>query len=176
MLPKGSAFFLIAACLGVIPGTFYFAPTSRSVSFESLESRTDSGAPVFNQIGFVGGWSQDVWLMRQSHHGFTKSPERDWDRLAIVVDKTERPYRARFYEFRPGPLRLADASEAAPFKARCYACHAVGGIRNELKLEHLGIISFMVKSGLMPPFPFKMTDEERQSLEHWTSPSVPAGS
>jgi len=211
------------------------------IVFQSLESKTGNGGPVFNQVKFIPGWNRDIWLMRQTHEGYDRDYTR-WDRLAIVVDKTQRPYRAVFYQFRPGAeLRLASESEAAPFKARCFACHANGprairpdgdshegrlsfgqkfaisilnlrvktygrvnstpakaiqggapfrsalnifsrplglktcvrchsssGIRNELKLEHLGTARFLVQHGIMPPFPFSATSAERARLEFMT--------
>jgi hypothetical protein len=95
------------------------------IVFRSLESATEVGDPVFNRIKFIPGWEQDIWLMQQSHAGL--GPEfKSWDRLAIVVDKSQKPYQAKFYQFAPGELRLGSHSEAAPFKARCFACHSNG--------------------------------------------------
>lgn len=96
-----------------------------SVVFRSLESALPDGNPVFNRIKFISGWNQDIWLMQQSHSGLSVD-FKNWDRLAIIVDKTRKPMRARFFQFVPGELKLPSVSEAAPYKARCFACHPNG--------------------------------------------------
>jgi hypothetical protein len=63
--------------------------------------------------------------MQQSHDGLSQD-FHEWDRLAIVVDKTTKPYQAQFYQFVPGELKLASRTELVDFRARCYACHANG--------------------------------------------------
>jgi hypothetical protein len=133
--------------LVLIPASLILA--NQPISFESLESKTQTGAPIFNQVKFVPGWKRDVWLMRQSQHGYDPDLSK-WDRLAIVVDKTQRPYRADFYQFTPGrKLVLAEPAEAAPYKARCYACHANGprAIRPEFS-------SLKLRPGIMDRFAF----------------------
>ena len=95
------------------------------IIFQSLESKTVWGGLVFNRVKFIPGWNQDIWLMQQSHLGLGVGFEK-WDRLAIIMDKSQKPYQAKFYQFAPGNFRLPDGSEAAPFKARCFACHANG--------------------------------------------------
>jgi hypothetical protein len=207
------------------------------VVFESLESKTDAGNAVFNRIGFLPGWKKDIWLMQQTHQGFSDSFSA-WDRLAIVVDKTKNPYVASFYQLSPGDLKFE--TRPIPYKARCFACHAngprairwnadsnviapslwgkmqtavwnlrikayghvlssagvefsegvpfqskhpvfsrpmglktcekchsAGGIRNELRLEHVGTARFLVRNGFMPPFPFHATQEEKDILEKY---------
>jgi hypothetical protein len=78
-------------------GFFNQAP----IVFESLQSKTKSGMPVFNRIQFLPGWEQDIWLMQQSHDGLDMNYVH-WDRLAIVVDKTKSPCEAAFYQLAPG--------------------------------------------------------------------------
>jgi hypothetical protein len=215
------------------------------VIFQSAESVTGDGGAVFNQVKWIPGWTRDVWMMRQSHHGYD-GDTRSWDRLAIVVDKTVRPYRAAFYQFAPGEEWVAPGisgpgltshAPAAPYRARCYACHVTGprairpapesaviqmswldqvhvllwnlriktygvalsepgqaptganpfrsrhpilrrplglkscirchspdGIRGELRLEHAGTARFLVEQGIMPPFPFRASAEDRALL------------
>ena len=200
---------------------------NRFVAFQSLESVTEKGAPVFNEIALFPGFEKDTWMMRQSHHGYDDE-KRNWDRLAIVVDKTKTPYFAKFYQFPPGELNPQNLPKPIPFKARCIACHVGGprairpdthartpslklldqllilawnlriksygrvingpgmefttgsqfksklkilsqplglhsctkchsdhGIRGALKLAHLGTARYMLKNGIMPPFPFQ---------------------
>jgi hypothetical protein len=109
--------------LGILLGLFYFLTSGTPVVFQSLESVTETGAPVYNRVRLLPGWNRDIWLMQQSHHGLDAEFGK-WDRLAIVVDKTTRPYRADFYQLAPGELAYEDAP--VPLKARCFACHANG--------------------------------------------------
>lgn len=109
------------AGLGFLLGlVFFFA--HRPVTFQSLESVTESGAPVFNQVQFLPGTTKDIWIMRQSHSG-PDTKKNSWDRLAIVVDKNS--HNAKFYQLKSGEL-AADLDQAVPLKARCYACHSNG--------------------------------------------------
>lgn len=209
------------------------------VPFESLESVTETGTAVFNEVQFIPGWKQDVWFMRQSHDG-TALPKEQWDHLAIVVDKSNKQTVATFYQLAPEDGKFtpsATNNAVIPFKARCFACHANGprairaknnssdlslnwwqkmrlglwnmriksygrvesvgasqfnsgapfksklsilaqtlelktcsrchsptGIRNPLKLEHLGTARFLVKHKLMPPFPFRADKDEEALL------------
>lgn len=48
--------------------------------------------------------------------------------------------------------------------ATCARCHGEGKIRNPLTLEQVGTAAFQVERGLMPPFPFRATEEERRQL------------
>lgn len=223
---------------GIFLGLFYVALiiiVSPQIAFQSLESTTEKGAPVFNKIQWQAGWHEDVWLMAQSHHGFSTDTQK-WDRLAIVVNK--RTSVAKFYQLSPGPLKWSGPADAQPLKARCFACHSNGprairadyssmtvkpnpwqrlainiwnlrlktygrlqsvegqmfsegtsfrsslpvlklglnliscqkchslsGIRNPLTLEQLGTASFLVKKGLMPPFPFVADSEDIATLD-----------
>lgn len=105
--------------LGVNLGSVVFH--SNPVVFESLESKTASGGPVFNRIQLLAAAGHETWIMQQSHHGLQPEFER-WDRVAIVVDKEKRS--ATFYELAPGPL--AFEPKPVPYKARCFACHPNG--------------------------------------------------
>ena len=96
-----------------------------SVLFQSLESETETGAPVFNEIAFFRQGNQDIWMMKQSQHGLNLDHSL-WDRLAIVVDRDSEPKTAKFYQLAPGELNDLDLSKAVPLKARCFACHSSG--------------------------------------------------
>lgn len=88
----------------------FIAQGSSEILFESLESKTFDEGPVFNKVQFIPGWDKDVWLMNQAPNGLHGT----WDQLEIVVDKTKIPKEAKFYQ------------RGAPYKARCFACHANG--------------------------------------------------
>lgn len=108
--------------LGIVPGLIFFSKAP--VAFESFESKTASGQPVFNRIRFIAGWKQDIWLMQQSHQGFHNNFGA-WDKLAIVVDKTKSPAEAKFYQL-PETSDLNFENKPQAYKARCFACHANG--------------------------------------------------
>lgn len=210
-------------------GPFLFLLSQKSVTFQSLESETETGAPVFNQVSWQPGLKQDVWLMRQSQGQFHKDMG-SWDKLKIVVDKSKRPYQARFYQeggykarcfacHANGPrairpqwqspavdnnvldrLRVAvwnmriktygrvesvpgqDDTHSTPFRSQhqilarplgltsCLRCHASGGLRNPLTVEHLGTARFMLEKGLMPPFPFKAAPGDLDLLNRMIGP------
>jgi hypothetical protein len=98
---------------------------SRPILIQSIESKTKTGGPVFNRIAWTPGWKQDVWMMQQSHVGLAP-PFHEWDRLAIVVDKTRWPHTARFYQIEPGELRWNPAAAVRPYRAACFMCHSNG--------------------------------------------------
>jgi hypothetical protein len=97
----------------------------RPILIESLESRTLQDGAVFNRIQWFPGWKQDVWMMQQSHHGLDAQFE-NWDRLAIVVDKTRSPKVARFYQIEPGQLSWTPHARPVPYVAACFMCHSNG--------------------------------------------------
>ncbi len=97
----------------------------QSLLFVSKESKTVDNHDVYNEIQFFPGWEKDTWVMRQSHEGL-QIPHDTWDRLAIVVDKTQRPFKALFYQLEPGPMEFNENSKPAPFRAPCLSCHANG--------------------------------------------------
>jgi len=114
---------LIIACLTgllVIKANY-----SQEVFIESKESKTTTGGPVFNKIKWFQFKDKDVWMMNQSHHG-SLATAKSWDRLAILVDKTQSPKVARFYQFEPGPLEWQENLPERPFKVSCFMCHNNG--------------------------------------------------
>jgi len=98
----------------------------QEVFLESKESKTIEASPVFNKIRWFRFKDKDVWMMNQSHHGAKGLGQNSWDRLAIVVDKTQNPKRAQFYQLEPGPLEWKDGLKEAPFKVSCFMCHSNG--------------------------------------------------
>ncbi len=115
--------FLVGS--GFLLGLSFYVNNDSSISFQSLESVTTEGSAVFNEIKLLITPVKDIWIMRQSHHGY-KMSRNQWDRLAIVVDKTKKPSLANFYQLSPGNLNFNNLNEAQPLKARCFACHSNG--------------------------------------------------
>jgi hypothetical protein len=221
--------------LGLLLIKLWFSDST--VTFQSLESTTETGLPVFNEIKFLPGSETDIWIMRQSHKGLT-SDHGTWDRLAIVVNKSKA--EAKFYQLTSGEMNFSGEAEAQPLKARCFACHSNGprgirpnydseliappfiqklqvalwnlriktygriqskeglqfstgtkfksdlpllqtklqlkscthchsetGIRNALSLEQIGTANFMIKNGIMPPFPFQISEEDQTKIAQW---------
>lgn len=98
----------------------------QEVFLESKESKTIDGSPIYNKIKWFQYKDKDVWMMNQSQHGAYGLDEKSWDRLALVVDKTQAPKRARFYQLEPGPLEWKDGLIERPFKVSCFMCHNNG--------------------------------------------------
>jgi len=122
--------------------SFVFAP-SATVIFESEESKTLEGKPVFNQVWLEKSDEQeDIWAMRQSHHGAKFYPA---DQLRIVINKNTRPYRASFFQYSE---KNGKAFEEVQYRASCFACHANGprALRPVLNSE---IFPLEVKSRLL---------------------------
>lgn len=97
----------------------------QEVFIESRESKTSVQGPVFNKIKWFSLKGKDVWMMNQSHHG-PHADENSWDRLAIVVDNSQSPKVARFYQFEPGPLEWREGLVEKPFRVSCFMCHNNG--------------------------------------------------
>jgi hypothetical protein len=111
--------------LGLVSALIVSAHFDESpVLIQSLESKTIEGHPVFNRIQLQSTSSQDTWVMQQSHSGLETSSE-SWDRLAIIVDKTQSPKTAKFMQLEPGSMSIENAREI-PYKVSCYLCHANG--------------------------------------------------
>lgn len=120
----GLAFFAaFAIVIAVVVG--YQEP--HSILIQSHESKTRDGQPVFNEIRWFKRGNRDIWMMRQSHDGLAK-PRDQWDRLAIVVDRSQSPPRARFLQTDPGELEWSDdlLQQRRPYRASCFMCHANG--------------------------------------------------
>lgn len=103
----------LTAAAALLIGAWAFGPAP--IRFRSLESVTETGGPVYNEVSFLPGWNQDIWLMGQSHKGVSPDAQK-WDRLMIKVDKTTKT--ASFFQIENGT--------PAPLKARCFACHSSG--------------------------------------------------
>lgn len=121
---KGLVGVLVTAFLG--GGTLaYFGYDSRAILLESEESKTTKDGPVFNRIRWFPGKREDVWMMQQSHHGLA-AVEEEWDRLAIIIDKTRSPKTARFIQLEPGPLEWKEGLKPKAFRVSCFMCHSNG--------------------------------------------------
>ena len=99
--------------------------SGQEILIESLESKTTLGHPVFNKITWFQFPDKDVWMMNQSHHQLA-TEEKDWDRLAIVVDKTKSPKVAYFYQLESGSLNWSEKLPQKSFRASCFTCHNNG--------------------------------------------------
>lgn len=113
----------------ILIGGFGFAIgewISSPILFTSKESKTKELSDVFNRIKFSPGWTEDVWVMQQSHQGLDQQYSK-WDRLLIRVDKTQSPAQTYFYQLTPDiiqkPLKSLDYQG---YKVSCFSCHASG--------------------------------------------------
>ena len=114
------AFLIGAAVLAALVGGAVY--DTEAIEFESKESKTINGNPIFNRIKWWSSASSNVWMMQQSHHG-TRISEQGKDLLAIVIDKTVNPHTAQFYQLEPGRLEwTGGANQLAP-KTACFLCH-----------------------------------------------------
>ena len=112
-------------------GMAYFltkSPFSTStITIESIESKTKTLSAVYNQIKWSSSPERDIWMMNQSHNG--RHPDTNqWERLAIIIDKTKKPLTAKFYQLKPGPLEWNNhlINERLPYRASCFICHSNG--------------------------------------------------
>ena len=95
------------------------------ILIQSLESKTADGRPVFNKIYYESSASKDIWMMEQSHEGAAAKVHK-WDKIAIEVDKTKKPYKAMFMQLMPGDDQISMGLKAIDLKATCYMCHSNG--------------------------------------------------
>lgn len=109
--------------LGILLGLTFTG--AQEVLFESKESKSVLGGPVFNKIKWIPGKDKDVWMMKQGHHGPHQN-ESSWDRLAIVVDKTRSPKTVRYYQLETGTLEWSDDVKETSFRVSCFMCHNNG--------------------------------------------------
>lgn len=120
-------FSFIFLGLSLIGGVFSsWLSSSEPIIIESIESKTEKGHPVFNQITLESSSTKDVWKMRQSHAG-RKAELSTWDEIMITVDKSQKPFIVSYGQFRDG--------KEIELKASCFTCHANGprNIRPELQ-------------------------------------------
>jgi hypothetical protein len=96
---------------------------SAPMRFRSAESLTLNGDPVFNEIKFIEQDNKDIWMMRQSHQGLGLAIHR-WDRLAIVVDRSDKT--VKYYQLKPGKLTWSENEAEVPLKVSCFMCHSNG--------------------------------------------------
>ncbi|MES2527586.1 MAG: hypothetical protein V4598_10880 [Bdellovibrionota bacterium] len=98
----------------IVAGIFLYSFLTAPILFQSAESLTTEGGPVFNEITW--GWKEgkEIWKMRQSHEG-KNLPREKWDSLAIVMDQ-----KATFLQLKPG------TQERIEYKVSCFMCHSNG--------------------------------------------------
>lgn len=125
MFTPASKIFVLVLLGGALAGFSVF--DGKAVFLQSWESKTIHGDPVYNEIQFFPGRDRDVWMMNQSHHGAQVAPEQK-DRLAIVIDKTQEPFRAQFLQLQPGPLVWEESlfQKQVEYRVSCFLCHNNG--------------------------------------------------
>lgn len=111
----------------LITGLYLVISDEQEVLIESFESKTIADQPVYNQIKYFSFKDKDVWMMKQSHHGFEYEKNK-WDRLAIVVSKGQQGKTAEFMQLPPGDLVWSDDLPKHRIENRvaCYMCHSNG--------------------------------------------------
>lgn len=117
---------------------------SEEVLFLSLESKTPTGDKVYNKIKYFPGLKKDIWMMKQSHYGLN-ADNNQWDRLAIVVDKSDSRKTAEFLQLPPGDLQWSEDlyNQKIENKISCFICHSNGprAIRADTKQFNLNLLS-----------------------------------
>jgi hypothetical protein len=108
--------------LGMVSSLTYIYYDSEGILFESEESKTLSGGPVFNEIKWFKQGSKDIWMMKQAHHGL----DSNWDRLAIIVENSFSPAKVAFYQLEPGELSWTGNEKIVGYKVPCFICHSNG--------------------------------------------------
>ena len=98
----------------IVMGTLLYSFLTTPILFQSAESLTIEGGPVFNEIRWEYKNGKEIWSMRQSHGG-KDLPKQKWDSLAIVMDK-----KARFLQMKP------ETNERIEYKVSCFMCHPNG--------------------------------------------------
>lgn len=83
------------------------------ILIQSKESKTQEGHPVFNRITVESHGDEDIWTMKQSHHGLHA---KEWDTIRILVDKKKKLVR----------YQQLKNNQEVELKAACYTCHANG--------------------------------------------------
>jgi hypothetical protein len=87
------------------------------ILIHSLESKGEKNQDVFNKISYQSSAYEDVWTMRQSHHGLNS---KEWDLLKIVIDKTKKPYEVEFFQLDPVSQKPIE------YRVSCFNCHSNG--------------------------------------------------
>lgn len=127
---KGHVLLFIIVLLSLI--YFLSKEESHSVLFESQESKSRRQGPVFNRIQLLSGSTKDIWVMNQVHDQMPQTQDfSKWDRIAIVIDKTQKPKVALFYQLKStAEKELFSETEfeknKIPITAACFTCHPNG--------------------------------------------------
>ncbi|MBN22600.1 MAG: hypothetical protein CL678_15055 [Bdellovibrionaceae bacterium] len=115
---------LIASILAII-FLVILIQDDQEVLIESAESKAPSNGPVYNQIKWFSSKDKDVWMMNQSHYGLN-APKKEWERLAIVIDKTTSPKTAKYFQLGSGKLEWQEGLAKQSYRVSCYMCHSNG--------------------------------------------------
>ncbi|NOT79400.1 MAG: hypothetical protein HOP07_10445 [Bacteriovoracaceae bacterium] len=119
---------IISGALLILGGSYFLLNLSQEiVLIESEESKNMHLKSVYNQIKWIPSKNQDVWMMNQSQVGRYPHKEQ-WERIAIVIDKTKKPMTAKYYQLKPGPLEWNNSliKNQVSFRASCFTCHSNG--------------------------------------------------
>lgn len=97
------------------------------ILFQSAESSAPAFGPILNRVQWVSEPDCDLWIMQQNQ-ARRSHPFLNWDRLAILIDKTKTPKEARFFQLAPGPVApsLASLHQEREYRVTCGACHVNG--------------------------------------------------
>ena len=98
---------------------------SSPIVFESAESSDSPHGAIYNRVTWSSSPAADVWVMQQSQRGWSVDHDQ-WDRLMIIVDKSRRPYTARFIQTEPGPLVTQGQVASREYGVPCMRCHSNG--------------------------------------------------
>ena len=120
---------------------------SRTVVFESRESKNDSGVPVLNQIRLQLSDETEVWEMRQHHDSSETSPSRrsvthsihsrkepsqahqvnfslaDFVQITVASEK-QKTKQAAFRQYEPGDFQ--ETKQEREYGVSCAMCHSNG--------------------------------------------------
>jgi hypothetical protein len=111
---KLACFVLFSLGAVVILPLFYIENTNSEILIESIESKTSAGKKIFNKIKLTSTSTKDVWEMKQNYSKLHGS----WDQLKIEVDKTSKPFKASYFQYKDGV--------ESNYRVACYKCHANG--------------------------------------------------
>lgn len=92
-----------------------------------------------------------LWNLKIKHYGTIKTPQN----------------KALTGEFRKVPLMFEGRGDKRKLNLKsCSLCHSEESLlgRTALEMQHLGTIKYLVESKQMPPFPFKISDQDKAYL------------
>jgi len=115
-------FSIVLLVAGILISHLFFQFLYNStLTFESLESKTETNEKVINKISFIQKEKTDYWYMKQSHDN-----GKSWDSLAITVQEIENKKLSKFYQIDPNANIDSSLSHQIKYKVNCLACHSNG--------------------------------------------------